>query len=122
MDTFAAINATLEGEITGPHIWPHGFDIATEWFSEKTVDSNGEHTSAQIAVGFYPAGDAYFYMNPWPFEDSWAETDLPGRAIWHTEGWQGAKLMASDLGDADDRAVVVALAATVHGLAKAALS
>ncbi len=122
VDTLAAINATVSGEITGPHLWPHGFDIATEWFSPKIVDFNGADTSAQIAIGFYPAGDGYFYVNPWPFEESWADTDLPGDAVWHTEGWQGAKLMASDLGTDSDREIVVALAADVHGLARDALS
>jgi hypothetical protein len=122
VDTIAAINTAVSGEVTGPHMWPHGFDVATEWFSAKTVDFNGTETSAQIAIGFYPAGDAYFYMNPWPFDESWADTDLPGAATWHTEGWQGAKLMASDLGDDSDSDVVVALAAAVHDLARDSLS
>jgi hypothetical protein len=122
VDTFTAFNASFSGEVTGPHMWPHGFDVATEWFSDKTVDSNGAATSAQIALGFYPAGDAYFYVNPWPFEDSWADTELPGAATWHVEGWQGAKLMASDLGADTDRDVVIDLAQTVHDLARDALS
>jgi hypothetical protein len=122
VDTFAAINASVAGEITGPHLWPHGFDVATEWFSPKTVDFNGSEASAQIAIGFYPAGDGYFYVNPWPFEESWADVDLPGRATWHVDGWQGAKLMASDLGSDTDRDVVVALAAAVHDLARVSLS
>ena len=35
------VNQRLDGEIVGPHLWPHGFDIATEWYSEKTVDYEG---------------------------------------------------------------------------------
>lgn len=122
VDTFNEINASVAGEVTGPHMWPHGFDVATEWFSDKTVDFNGADTSAQIAIGYYPAGDAYFYVNPWPFEDAWAETALPGAATWHVEGWQGAELMASDLGDDTDRDVVVALAIAVHDMARESLS
>jgi len=122
MNTFDEINASISGEIAGPHLWPHGFDVATEWFSSKTVEYNGSDASAQIAIGFYPAGDAYFYVNPWPFEDAWAEAELPGGAVWHLDGWQGAKLMASDLGNGGDRDVVVAVATAVHDLARDALS
>ena len=122
VDTFAATNASLHGEITGPHMWPHGFDIATEWYSAKTVEHNGADASAQIALGFYPAGDSYFYVNPWPFEEAWADAQLPGNATWHLEGWQGAKLMASDLGNDSDREVVIALSRSVHDLGRDSLN
>jgi hypothetical protein len=122
VETFTEINASLSGEITGPHLWPHGFDVATEWFSPKTVQVNGADASGQIAIGFYPAGDAYFYMNPWPYEASWADAPLPGDAVWHVEGWQGAKLMATDLGGDTDRDLVIALARAVHDLTLDSLS
>ena len=122
VDTFEAINRSVPGEKSGPHLWPHGFDVASEWFSPKTVVHNGADANAQIAIGFYPAGDAYFYVNPWPFEEAWATTDLPGSATWHVEGWQGAKLMASALGDHSDREVVIELARAVHDLATETLS
>ena len=58
---------------------------------------------AQINLGFYPAGDAYFYSNPWPFEaDVLLNVDLPGSAEWHTEGWEGSTLSYADVvGSAD---------------------
>ena len=120
-DAFSQINDGIDGEITGPHLWPHGFDIATEWYSDKMVDYDGTPTSAQIAIGWYPAGDAYFYANPWPFEDSWAEADLPGNASWNTDGWYGALLKVSDVPEDAGVEAVVALGETVHAAARGSL-
>lgn len=86
-----ALNAGLEGEITGPHLWPHGFDVATEWYSERIVTYEGSPANAQIAMGWYPAENAYLYVNPWPFDDAFADQDLPDGARWHRAGWEGAK-------------------------------
>ncbi|MCZ7532856.1 MAG: DUF5996 family protein [Acidimicrobiia bacterium] len=113
-DTLSVFNTGIEGEISGPHLWPHGFDIATEWFSHKTV--NAEGANAQIAVGFYPAGDAYFYANPWPFDNAWASADLPEGVTWHLEGWQGAMLAASDLDGDNDRERILEFARAIHHL------
>jgi hypothetical protein len=121
-EAFAEINAGLSGEVTGPHLWPHGFDIATEWYSEKKVDYDGTPTSAQIAIGWYPAGDAYFYANPWPFEDDWTSSDLPGAATWNTDGWQGAKLVVAEIPAGSGTQDVVALGTAVHDIAEAALT
>ena len=72
------LNADLIGEIAGPHLWPHGFDIATEWFSDKSVAYGGSLTNAQIAVGWYPHASSYVYVNPW----QGAKLDIPdGGAI-----------------------------------------
>ncbi len=119
---FNAVNEPVEGEITGPHLWPHGFDIATEWYSPKLVDYEGTPTSAQIAIGWYPAGDAYFYANPWPFDDSFTEADLPTGAVWNTEGWYGAKLDVTDLDPASADATVVSFGKTVHSTARDSLA
>jgi hypothetical protein len=121
-EAFGKINAGLSGEITGPHLWPHGFDIATEWYPGKMVDYDGTPTSAQIAIGWYPAGDAYFYANPWPFEDSWADVDLPGNASWNTEGWYGALLKVADISEDSGVESVVALGEAVHATASQTLS
>jgi len=120
-DTFAILNTGVEGETAGPHIWPHGFDVATEWFGTTVVGEGEAAANSQIAVGFYPAGDAYFYANPWPFTDSWAATPLPDGAIWHVDGWQGAMLPATNLDDSDEREQVLVFARAVHDLAHAAL-
>lgn len=92
----------LEGTVGPIQLWPHGFDLAFEWFGTRTVTAaEGEGSnelSAQINLGFYPAGDAYFYSNPWPFEgDVLLDMDLPGSAEWHTEGWEGSILPYNDV-------------------------
>ena len=121
VEAFSQINTSVPGEITGPHLWPHGFDIATEWYSTKMVDFDGTPTSAQIALGWYPAGDAYFYANPWPFDDSFLNTELPTGATWNTDGWYGAKLNIEDVSVDDGVATVVALGTAVHTAAREAL-
>lgn len=86
------VNQGLSGDIGGPHLWPHGFDIATEWYSERVVTGDSGPANAQIAMGWYPAVESYFYVNPWPFRDEYAAIQLPVGASWHIEGWFGAKL------------------------------
>jgi hypothetical protein len=121
-EAFDTINSGISGEIAGPHLWPHGFDIATEWYSDKMVEYDGTPTSAQIALGWYPAGDAYFYANPWPFEKSWAEVALPGAASWHTDGWYGGVLQVADVPEESGAESVVALGEAVHAIAQGTLS
>ncbi len=115
---FSEMNESVPGEVTGPHLWPHGFDIATEWFSPARVPYGDSDASAQIAVGWYPAGDGYFYANPWPFRDAWGETPVLEGTTWHLEGWQGAVLDSKGV----EHATVVAFGNAVHGLAREALS
>jgi Family of unknown function (DUF5996) len=77
------------GDSVGPlQIWPHGFDLAFEWFGA------GE---SQINLGFYPAGRPYFYSNPWPFDPGLTGTELPSPASWHTGDWDGSILYYDDL-------------------------
>lgn len=89
----------LSGEVTPVQLWPHGFDLAFEWFGSRveTYEEDGETKEypSQLNLGFYPGdtGDAYFYSNPWPFEaDQLLGKSLPPGASWHTEGWQGTIL------------------------------
>jgi hypothetical protein len=107
------VNGALEGEIAGPHLWPHGFDIATEWFSPRTIEYDGTRTNPQIAMGWYPTDEAYIYVNPWPFKDEYAGIELPANATWHRDGWEGAKLdvAAGSSISPDD---VIAVGAAVH--------
>ncbi len=118
---FDEINASVEGEITGPHLWPHGFDIATEWYSPKLVEYDGTPTNAQIAIGWYPAGDAYLYANPWPFDEDFTSAKLPDGAVWNTKGWFGAKITVSDLDPESAHDTVVAFGTAVHATARGAL-
>ncbi len=115
---FEEMNASVPGEVAGPHLWPHGFDIATEWYSPKMVPNGDSEASAQIAVGFYPANESYFYANPWPYEDSWGQRPPVEGSTWHLEGWQGAVLPPDGCANAD----IVAFGTAVHDLARATLS
>ncbi len=83
----------VDGPVSPLQIWPHGFDLAFEWFGA------GE---SQINLGFYPAGRAYFYSNPSPFDASLTGNELPVPAAWHSEGWEGSILYYDDLLSGDD--------------------
>jgi hypothetical protein len=107
------LNELLVGEIHGPHLWPHGFDIATEWISARLAEEGGGTAHAQIASGWYPATASYVYINPWPFEPHFTAIDLPHGATWNTEGWNGAKLDVSG-SDGVGATEIVDLARAVH--------
>lgn len=117
---FTEFRDGLSGEVGPIQVWPHGFDLAFEWFGSRTEKSeeNGEVTEypSQINLGFYPRGEAYFYSNPWPFDtDLLTSVDLPHGAAWNTEGWEGSILPYETLqGDpaATDR--LLAYASAVH--------
>ncbi len=115
--------STLEGDIGPLQLWPHGFDVAFEWFGTR-VERYEEHGEvqeypSQLNLGFYPAGRAYFYSNPWPFEEAvLADRELPSGAEWHTERWQGSILyydVVAGKPDADE--LVLAYARAVHEVA-----
>ena len=95
---------TLVGEVGPVQLWPHGFDLAFEWFGAR-VEKYEEHGDlqelpAQINFGFYPGEPAYFYANPWPFEaDKLLDHSLPEGARWHDEGWQGTILPYAEIVD-----------------------
>lgn len=99
--------AALAGSIGPVQLWPHGFDLAFEWFGTRveSYEEDGETVDypSQINLGFYPGGRPYFYSNPWPFEaDALVGRPLPEPAGWHTEGWQGAELFYDEIADRDD--------------------
>ena len=124
---FADHRATLTGKMGPIQVWPHGFDMAFEWFGTR-VETHEEHGEikempSQINLGFYPGGDPYFYCNPWPFAaDQLLNKPLPTGAVWHTEGWQGSTLAYQELvGDAQAEARLRAYAQTVFDLASPTL-
>lgn len=125
---FTRIRNGLSGEVGPIQLWPHGFDLAFEWFGTRTeaYEEDGETVEypSQINVGFYPAGEAYFYSNPWPFEaERLLSSALPRPARWHIEGWEGSILPYDEIRaapDATDR--VVAYARAVHDLAAPTLT
>lgn len=99
---FEIHRGSLQGPVGPLQIWPHGFDLAFEWYGSKmaTHDESGETSEmpAQLNLGFYPAGRPYFYSNPWPFDAAALTTqELPEPARWNTEGWEGSVLYYDDL-------------------------
>jgi hypothetical protein len=124
---FERQRATL-GDSVGPiQIWPHGFDLAFEWYGSRveTYDEGGETKEypSQLNFGFYPAGEPYFYSNPWPFEGyQLTGVELPHGASWHTDGWEGSMLAYADLaGDAQAETKVLGYTAAVYSAARPTL-
>lgn len=115
--------ASLEGSVGPVQLWPHGFDLAFEWFGTRVeeYEEDGKTTGypSQINLGFYPGGRPYIYSNPWPFEaDALVGQSLPEPARWHTEGWQGTELFYDELADRDDASDLIrAFARRVFDLA-----
>ncbi len=126
---FRRHRASVGGDMGPVQLWPHGFDVAVEWFGTR-VEQHEEHgevsdQQSQINLGFYPGGDRpYFYSNPWPFEgDSLVGHSLPHDAEWHTEGWQGSTLPYDVLtGDPDGGTKLAEYARRVHELAAPTLT
>jgi hypothetical protein len=125
--TFKKHQAGLSGE-TGPvQLWPHGFDLAFEWFGTRAVENeeNGviEKYPAQLNLGFSPGEpshpEPYFYSNPWPFEaDQLVGNPLPSGARWFTESWQGSMLeYAALVDDSQAEEKLLAYARGVYDLA-----
>jgi hypothetical protein len=104
------------GDRVGPiQVWPHGFDLAFEWFGTKRVGEGDEAGTAQLNLGFYPGGEPYFYSNPWPFEESLMSIPLPHGARWTTEGFEGSILPYSAVqGDRNAGAKIVEYARAVY--------
>lgn len=87
---------------SAPRCWPHHFDIATL----ITVEPNDDPDAAKsVGVGMTPGDDSYsepyFYVTPWPYPQ---KTTLPElrHGKWHTEGWMGAVLTATEALEGDD--------------------
>ena len=117
------------GESVGPvQLWPHGFDMAFEWFGTR-VEEYEEHGEmqqypSQCNFGFYPGGRAYLYANPWPFErEELLDVELPGGAEWHTDGWEGSILYYDQLvGDPNAEARILAYLGAVYEAAAPTLT
>ena len=86
------------------HTWPHHFDIAT------LIALPG--SSQTIGVGQSPGDDSYaepyWYVGPRPYPESRDLPPLKGGGHWHTTGWFGAALPASDFVQAPDQRTRVA--------------
>jgi hypothetical protein len=122
---FKRHRATLDGEPGIVQLWPHGFDLAFEWYGSlvEVYEEQGEKVEypSQLNLGFFPGGPdvaPYFYSNPWPFKgDLLLGEALPKGASWRTEGWQGTMLPYAELeGDPDAEARLLAYARRVFDL------
>ncbi|HUQ82503.1 MAG TPA: hypothetical protein VM076_15245 [Gemmatimonadaceae bacterium] len=87
--------------------WPHHFDIATLIEVPSVTDAR-----RTIGVGHSPGDDSYaepyWYVGPYPYPPV---DQLPPLAAghWHTKGWVGAALPATEyVRNADQRATVLA--------------
>lgn len=85
-----------------PRCWPHHFDIATL----ITIEAHDDAEKAKsVGIGMTPGDDSYaqpyFYVTAWPYPQ---KTTLPElrHGKWHTEGWMGAVLTATETLAADD--------------------
>lgn len=128
---FKKHQATLPGAVGPIQLWPHGFDLAFEWFGTRQIESeeHGQTTTfpAQINLGFSPGEPThpqpYFYSNPFPFSHTaLVSHPLPHGARWFTESWNGSQLAyASLIGDPDAEQKILAYAKTVFDLASPGL-
>ena len=99
-DAFASLRSELPGERGPIQLWPHHFDVSVEWFSNAVEvyeeDDGPKEFNKQIGFGFSPGDEGnpepYFYANPWPFDESFRDIELPAGASWHSEGWSGGYL------------------------------
>lgn len=83
-------------------VWPHHFDLAT-LITLDAGPSDGE--TRTLGVGLSPGDDAidepYVSVSPWPYP---AARTGPALRLgsWWTDGWFGATLRGSELGDRPD--------------------
>jgi hypothetical protein len=78
--------------------WPHHMDIATL----LTLEAHEDHEKAKtVGLGLTPGDEAipepYWYVTPWPYPEVVELPALAGQGQWHTEGWLGALLTASEM-------------------------
>ncbi len=79
------------------HIWPHHFDMAI--LISLSGKKDGELMT--IGIGMSPGdvsyNEPYWYVSPYPYPSPENLPSLAGHALWHTEDWVGAVLIASKL-------------------------
>ncbi len=78
------------------YIWPHHFDMAVL----MTYPGESEDDTRYLGVGLSPGDrtceEPYWYITPYPYPDV---AQLPELSVghWHTNGWVGAVLTASQV-------------------------
>lgn len=112
------------GAAAGPVVvWPHGFDLAFEWFGTRQVSGDdGRAAPAQLNLGFSPYDGGYLYSNPWPFDAALTGEPLPAGASWHQGDWQGTILPYAEVAGRDDGVErLLTYAEAVHRIARPTL-
>ncbi len=85
-------------EASNINFWAHHFDLAMLMFNGKIISDqdpdNWDYSREQMNYGFSFGDDAittpYFYITQYPFNNKMFELDLPEKAYWQKDGWQGA--------------------------------
>ncbi len=105
---FERHRADLDHRSVGPvQFWPHGFDLAFEWFGTRTAEYDGTMHPSQLNLGFYSTGRPYFYSNPFPFDgDDLMGIDLSA-GEWTTESFEGSRLWYDEVAGKPDGAATV---------------
>jgi len=103
-----AHRAAVGGDVGPVQFWPHGFDLAFEWFGTKQVEYDGDMLTAQLNLGFYSTGKPYFYSVPWPLERGLLDSPPPGEGRWCDDAFAGAILDYATVADRAGGAELVA--------------
>jgi hypothetical protein len=121
---FEAHRATLDPFELGPvQFWPHGFDLAFEWFGTKTTEAEGATYPSQVNLGFYSSGDPYFNSNPFPFDGATLTEGVLPHGEWCSDAFEGSALQYSDVADRPDGSEIVsACAKAVYEVARPTLT
>ncbi len=80
--------------------WPHHFDIAT---LIQLPGASGRTVGVGQSPGDGSYAEPYWYAGPYPYPSVTALPPLAGSGHWHTQGWVGASLPASDYVTARDQ-------------------
>ncbi len=108
-----------DGNFSPVRCWPHHFDIGG--LLTLTAESDPE-VARSVGMGMTPGDgsypEPYWYISPWPYPK---DGDLPELPVgnWHTEGWTGAVLTASEI-ESETKAVEQAKIVTTFSTAAVA--
>ena len=103
--SLARFRAGIREETSPIQVWPHHFDLSMLWLpGDKIPDQdpgNEELADKQMNFGFV-LGDAgipapYLYITAYPQPAGLADTDVPGSAAWHSDGFSGVVLDYAEL-------------------------
>jgi hypothetical protein len=99
----SSVCATRTGA-SPPRCWPHHFDLATL----ITLSENPGREKRTVGVGMSPGDDSYsepyFYVGPYPHPPAERLRPFGSLGTWHTQGWVGAVLRASEVASFADAA------------------